>query len=84
MWRHWWVDAPPQSRRATRAAAAGGAAVGVLARGGVALGAIALAIGSALLLAPLMVLLVMSFLPQLPPERRARLRLEQRHGRAAG
>jgi hypothetical protein len=84
MWRHWWVDVPPPSRRATGAAAAGGAAVGVLARAGVGLGVVALAIGSALLLAPMIVLLVMSFLPQLPPERRARLRLEHRHGRAAG
>jgi hypothetical protein len=84
MWRHWWVDVPPPTRRVTGAAAAGGAAVGLVARAGVALGTVALAIGSALLLAPLIVLLVMSFLPQLPPERRARLRLEHRHGRAAG
>jgi hypothetical protein len=84
MWRHWWADVPAPSRRATGAAAAGGAAVGLLARAGVALGAVALAIGSALLLAPLLVLLVISFFPQLPPERMARLRLEHRHGRAAG
>jgi hypothetical protein len=84
MWRHWWSDVPALSRRATGAAAAGGVAVGLLARAGVALGAVALAIGSALLLAPLLVLLVISFFPQLPPERRARLRLEHKHDRAAG
>jgi hypothetical protein len=56
----------------------------LLARAGLALGAAALAIGSPLLLPPLLVLLVISFFPQLPPERRARLRLEHRHGRAAG
>ena len=84
MWRHWWVDVPAPSRRATRAAAAGGAAVGLLARAGVVLGAIGLAIGSALLVAPLLVLLVISFFPQLPPERRARLRLQHREGGAAG
>jgi hypothetical protein len=84
MWRRWWVDVAPPSRRATRAAAAGGAAVGLLARAGVLLGAIALGIGSALLLAPLLVLLVISFFPQLPPERRARLRLQHPEGRASG
>jgi len=84
MWRHWWVDVPAPSRRATGAAVAGGAAVGLLARAGVALGAIALGIGSALLLAPLLVLLVISFFPQLPPERRARLRLQHPEGRASG
>jgi hypothetical protein len=76
MWRHWWVDVPPPSRRAISTAARGGAGVGVLARAGLAIGVVGLAIGSALLLAPMIVLLVISFFPELPPERRARRSLE--------
>jgi hypothetical protein len=45
------------------------------------LGIAFLAIGSVLLLAPALVLLVISFFPELPPERRARRRLKESHGR---
>ena len=76
MWRHWWVDVPPPSRRAISTAAHGGPAVGVLARAGVAIGVVGLAIGAVLLVAPMIVLLVISFFPELPPERRARRNLE--------
>jgi len=76
MWRHWWVDVPPPSRRAISTAARGGAVLGLLARAGVGIGAIGLAIGATLLLGPTIVLLVISFFPELPPERRARRNLE--------
>jgi hypothetical protein len=84
MWRRWWVDVPPPSRRATGAAAAGGAAIGVLARAGSVLGAAFVLIGALTILVPMVVLFLFSLGPQLPPERRARQRLEQRHGSAAG
>ena len=84
MWRRWWVDTAKPSRRATGAAAAGGAAAGVLARAGSVLGAAFLVIGALTLVVPLAVLFVLSLGPQLPPERRARQRLEQSHGSAPG
>jgi hypothetical protein len=84
MWRHWWTDVPTPSRRAVRAAAGGGAAVGVLARAGSVVGAAFLLIGALTLVVPMVVLFLFSLGPQLPPERRARQRLEHRQGSAAG
>jgi len=81
MWRHWLEDTPRPSRRAVTGAAGGGGVAGVLARAGGGLGIAFLAIGSVLLLAPALVLLVISFFPELPPERRARRRLQESHDR---
>jgi putative flippase GtrA len=47
-------------------------------------GAAFLLIGALTLIVPMVVLFLLSLGPQLPPERRARQRLEQRHGGAAG
>jgi len=77
MWRHWWVDVPAPSRQAAAAAASRGAAVGVLARAGAVFGAAFLIVGALTLVVPMVVLLFISLGPQLPPERRARRRLEQ-------
>jgi putative flippase GtrA len=84
MWRHWWVDVPTPSRRAAGAAAGGGAAIGLLARAGSVLGAAFVLIGALTILVPMVVLFLFSLGPQLPPERRARRRLEQSHSGAAG
>jgi hypothetical protein len=72
---------PHRQRLASRRAAAGGAAMGILARSGSAAGALSLVVGSLVFIGLYAWLLVIALLPELPWERAARVQLQPRSAR---